>query len=95
MGRRLKVPLLPLVVLLWLALGSVLAVFTSKVADWFVMTDELLYERLAMSIARTHSPLPRVHTESGLEHQPALSRSLIAPVFRHGAILHGFHRHTS
>ena len=51
-------------VLLWLALGSALAAFTSKVADWFVMTDELLYERLALSIARTHSPLPRVHTEA-------------------------------
>ena len=60
-------------VLLWLALGAALAAFTSKVADWFVMTDELLYERLAMSIARTHSPLPHVHRRGGLEHQPALS----------------------
>jgi hypothetical protein len=30
---------------LWLALAVALAALTSKVADWFVMTDELLYER--------------------------------------------------
>jgi hypothetical protein len=30
-------------VALWLALGAALALITSRVADWFVMTDELLY----------------------------------------------------
>src|SRR6478672_5690944 len=90
-ARRLKVPLLPLVILLWLALGTALAALTSKVADWFVMTDELLYERLALSIARTHSPLPRVHTEV-ISNINQLYPLVIAPVFRHGAILHGFHQ---
>ena len=41
-----------LAVLLWLGLATALAVATSRVADWFVMTDELLYERLALSIDR-------------------------------------------
>jgi|tagenome__1003787_1003787.scaffolds.fasta_scaffold20934759_1 hypothetical protein len=90
-ARRLKVPLAPLAILLWLALGSGLAAFTSKIADWFVMTDELLYERLALSIARTHSPLPRVHTEV-VSNVNQLYPLVISPVFRHGAILHGFHQ---
>ena len=48
---------------LWLAFGAGLAVLTTRVVDWYVMTDELFYERLAMSIARSHSPLPRIHGE--------------------------------
>ena len=36
---------------LWLVLGVGLAMLTSSVVDWYVMTDELLYERLAISIA--------------------------------------------
>jgi len=51
----------PALVALWLAAASGLQLLTTRVADWFVMTDELLYERLAISIARGHSPLPRVH----------------------------------
>ena len=75
---------------LWLGLGFALSLITRRVADWFVMTDELLYERLALSIARTHSLLPRVHTES-ISNLNQLYPLVIAPVFRHGAILHGFH----
>ena len=89
MKRRLPVPLFPLVILLWLALGTALAAFTSKVADWFVMTDELLYERLALSIARTHSPLPRVHTEL-ISNINQLYPLVIAPAFRHPALVDGF-----
>src|SRR4051794_14818920 len=89
--QRFRVPLFPFAVLLWLALGTALAAFTSKVSDWFVMTDELLYERLALSIARTHSPLPRLHTEV-FSNINQLYPLIIAPVFRHGAILHGFHQ---
>src|SRR5437763_16100232 len=54
------------------------------------MTDELLYERLALSVDRTHSPLPRVHTEV-ISNLNQLYPLVIAPVFRHGAVLHGFH----
>jgi hypothetical protein len=74
----------------WLALGTVLAAITSKVSDWFVMTDELLYERLALSIVRTHSPLPRVHGQV-VSNVNQLYPLVIAPLYRHGAILHGFH----
>jgi hypothetical protein len=90
-GRRLRVPLLPVAVLLWLALGSVLAVFTSKVANWFVMTDELLYERLAISIANTSSPLPHVHGEA-VSNINQLYPLLIAPAFHHLMIVNGLHQ---
>ena len=36
---------------------------TSSVVDWYVMTDELLYERLAISIGHLHSPIPHIHDE--------------------------------
>lgn len=77
-------------VALWLGLGFALSLATRRVADWFVMTDELLYERLAMSVARTHSLLPRVHTEV-IPNVNQLYPLVIAPTFRHGAVLHGFH----
>ena len=44
-------------------LGWVLSLATTKVANWFVMTDELYYERLAISVAHTGSLLPRLHGE--------------------------------
>src|SRR3954453_20712633 len=49
------------------------------------MTDELLYERLAISIARTGSPLPRVH---GVDvHSFAqLYPLLVAPLFSWGSL---------
>lgn len=64
MGRRAwqRFPAAPLAI--WLACGAVLAAVTSRVSDWFVMTDELLYERLALSVSRMHSPLPHVHGQS-------------------------------
>jgi len=79
-----------LAIAMWLGLAAGLQAFTSKIADWFVMTDELLYERLALSIAHTHSPLPRVHTEV-VSNVNQLYPLIIAPLYRHGAILHGFH----
>jgi hypothetical protein len=42
---------------LWLVSGAVLGFVTAHVADWFVMTDELLYERLALSVDRLGSPI--------------------------------------
>ncbi len=89
MRRSTALPIVA-IVLLWLALGAALSAVTRRVADWFVMTDELLYERLALSIARTHSPVPRVHDEA-IANLNQLYPLLIAPVFRHGAVLHGFH----
>ncbi len=41
----------------------ILASLATRVGDWAVMTDELLYERLALSIAQTGSPIPTLHGE--------------------------------
>ena len=51
------------VVALSLTLGWVLSLATTRVKNWFVMSDELYYERLAISVAQTGSLLPRVHGE--------------------------------
>jgi hypothetical protein len=74
---------IPLVV--WLALGAGLAALTSRVADWLVMTDELLYERLALSVTRLRSPLPHVHRELVATFDQVYPL-LIAPFLAHGTI---------
>ena len=80
--RRVGAP-----IALWLAFAALVAVLTSRVADWFVMTDELLYERLAISVGRLHSPLPHVHRELiGTIDQ--VYPLLIAPFFAGGSIGH-------
>ncbi len=85
MSRRRELPLLwrslPLLTL-WIAAGVVLAAITGRARDWFDMTDEMRYERLAASISRTHSVVPRIHgvlVESWAQLYPLL----IAPVFNH------------
>jgi hypothetical protein len=65
---------------LWLVLGVGLAMLTSSVVDWYVMTDELLYERLAISIASLHSPLPHIHGEL-IGNVNQLYPLLLAPFF--------------
>ena len=65
---------------LWLALAGVLATLTTQVKDWYVMTDELLYERLAVSVAQLHSPLPRIHGEL-IANVNQLYPLLLAPLF--------------
>jgi hypothetical protein len=50
------------------------------VVDWYVMTDELLYERLAISIVHLHSPLPHVHGEL-IGNVNQLYPLLLAPLF--------------
>jgi hypothetical protein len=65
---------------LWLALGAGLAVLTTRVVDWYVMTDELLYERLAISVAQHHSPLPQIHGEL-IGNVNQLYPLLLAPLF--------------
>jgi hypothetical protein len=81
LAARVEVP----VAVLWLVLACCLAVATTRVVDWFVMTDELLYERLALSIARTGSPLPRVHGVL-ISNINQLYPLLIAPIFSHGLV---------
>jgi hypothetical protein len=68
------------IVALWLALGTGLAVITTQVVDWYVMTDELLYERLAISIGTLHSPLPHVHGQL-IANVNQLYPLLLAPLF--------------
>ena len=57
------------------------------------MTDELVYERLAISIARSGSPLPRVHGVS-VTSLDQLYPLLIAPLFRDGAVTTDLHQRT-
>jgi hypothetical protein len=77
-------------VALWIALSAALAEFTTRVADWFVMTDELLYERLALSVDRLGSPLPHVHGVL-VGNLNQLYPLLLAPVFAGGSIQHDLH----
>jgi hypothetical protein len=70
---------------LWIGAGALLALATTQVKDWFVMTDELLYERLGISVAQSGSPFPRVHgTAIGNLNQ--LYPVLISPLFGSGDV---------
>jgi hypothetical protein len=73
-------PELAALLALWLAAAAGLQELTTRAADWFVMTDELLYERLAISVAQDGSPLPRVHGTL-IPNVDQLYPLLIAPVF--------------
>ena len=84
--RRLGPP-----IALWLLVGAVLAAITGRIADWFVMTDELLYERLALSVDRLHSPIPHVHGEV-IANLNQLYPLVLAPVFANGTVADGLHR---
>ena len=75
---------------LWLAFALSLSQVTGAVKDWFVMTDELVYERLAISIAKTGSPLPHIHDQF-VRSLDQLYPLLIAPFFRHGLVSHDIH----
>jgi hypothetical protein len=75
---------------LWLALGTGLAVLTTRVVDWYVMTDELLYERLAISVAHHHSPLPEIHGEL-IGNVNQLYPLLLAPLFHNVLVPSGLH----
>ncbi|MDX6517031.1 MAG: hypothetical protein QOH73_2697 [Gaiellaceae bacterium] len=66
-------------------LATTLAVIVAHAHDWFVMTDELLYERLAISTATSFSPLPSIHGEL-IGNLNQLYPLLVAPVFGHGDV---------
>jgi hypothetical protein len=78
---RLELPLLAL----WAGLALALSALTTRVEDWFVMTDELLYERLALSVWQLASPLPHVHGEL-IPNLNQLYPLLIAPAFGGGLV---------
>ena len=79
--RRLELPLLAL----WAALALGLSALTTRIEDWFVMTDELLYERLAISVASVGSILPHVHGEL-IPNVNGLYPLLLAPAFADGFV---------
>jgi hypothetical protein len=68
----------------------VLSSLAEHARDWFDMTDELRYERLAISIARTHSLTPRVHGVD-IHSLSQLYPLLIAPLFTRGLVPHDLH----
>ncbi|MBV8397092.1 MAG: glycosyltransferase family 39 protein [Actinobacteria bacterium] len=84
--RSRVLPLWPLA-LLWVAAAAGLSLITTSVRDWFVMTDELVYERLAIAVARTGSPLPHVHGVL-VRSLDQLYPLLIAPFFTSGLVAH-------
>jgi hypothetical protein len=71
--------------MLWVGAATALAALTTRALDWFAKDDELRYERLAISIARTHSLVPRIHGVN-IESYSQLYPFLIAPFFRHGLL---------
>jgi hypothetical protein len=75
---------LPLLAL-WVSLALVLSSLTTRVVDWYVMTDELLYERLAISVFQLGTPIPHVHGDA-LPNLNQLYPLLLAPVFRDGLV---------
>ncbi|HEY4347114.1 MAG TPA: hypothetical protein VGM80_05950 [Gaiellaceae bacterium] len=70
---------------LWLGLSLILAAVTTRVQDWFAMTNELLYERRAISVAESLSPLPDVHGVT-IHSYDQLYSLLVAPAFAVGGI---------
>jgi hypothetical protein len=78
------------VVAVWLGAAFGLAAVTARVVDWFVMTDELYYERLAISVARTGSPLPAIHGEL-VPTVNQLYPLILSTVYHHGFVPHSLH----
>lgn len=72
---------------LWAALGVGLSLITTRVGDWFDMTDEMRYERLAIAIARNHSLNPQIHGVQ-VENWSQLYPLVIAPAFARGHVPH-------
>ncbi len=68
-------------VLLWVGVGAVLAIwYSGRIQDWSVMTDELLYAKLATAIATSGSPFPEVHGTSIAVYNQ-LYPLLLAPLY--------------
>src|SRR5438128_794358 len=87
-GRLIRFPILGLelgVLWLWVALASVLSAITAQVRDWNMMSDELHYERIAISIVQTHSLLPRLHGQL-VRSLAQLYPALISPWFVSGYV---------
>jgi hypothetical protein len=66
-------------------ISATLAIVVAHAHDWFVMTDELLYERLAIGTATSYSPLPAIHGHV-VGNLNQLYPLLIAPLFGFGNV---------
>lgn len=71
-------------VVMWLVLGSILAEFARRVTD-YADFDAGRYERLAISVAETHSIVPRIHGVN-INYVSMLYPLLIAPFFTGAAL---------
>src|SRR5262245_45311902 len=61
-GRRPRLAAAAAVSFAWAGVAAWLAIdFSGRITDWSVMSDEMLYTKLAVSIADTGSPLPQIH----------------------------------
>ena len=69
---------------IWLVMGSVLGEFALHARD-YIDSDAGRYERLAISIARTHSLVPRINGVN-IHYYSLLYPILIAPFFAHGLL---------
>jgi hypothetical protein len=75
-AARVNLPLAAIV----LAGFALTAYFTLRVTQWMIMTDELQHVKLAISIADTLNPLPRVRG-AGISAYAQLYPLLTAPVY--------------
>jgi hypothetical protein len=69
---------------LWIAAGYGFSELAVRVRDWFD-SDEILYERLSITIARTHSLVPRIDGVD-IHSFSQLYPLLLAPIFAHGLV---------
>jgi hypothetical protein len=69
----------------WLALGAGLAALTYRIADWFKVPDEIVFQKLALSIARDHSLVPRIHGEF-IRSLSQLYPLLVSPIVSGGYV---------
>jgi hypothetical protein len=75
---------------LWAALAAILSTVTGRVADWNAMTDELVYQHLAIAVTQLHSPLPHLHGEL-VRSLAQLYPVLLSPWFWHGYVPENLH----
>ncbi|MEX2211458.1 MAG: hypothetical protein WD689_06815 [Gaiellaceae bacterium] len=87
--RRPRLGLLAIVAT-WLGAGLVLSRVTTRVFDWMVMTDELFYERLGISVADSGSPLAMVRGEP-IDNYHQLYPLVISRFFEVGLIPDSLH----
>ena len=72
-------------IVLWIGLAAILSTIAAQIRDWNDMTDELVWERLAISVWQHHSVLPHLHGEV-IRNLAQLYPVLISPFFASGGV---------